>query len=201
MTAFLKYKWWLLFILLAGGIVFFIQKESGRYNLTHLVYPPKNLQQPALAALIPPGAPIKVQIDKGDYTLQIFTSDTLVKTYPVVFGGNPVDDKLRQGDQCTPEGVFKMRAKYPHKSWSKFIWIDYPTTASWQKHRQAKKDGLIPQHAKIGGEIGVHGVPEGKDFTIDRRINWTLGCISLKNEDINEIYPFFNDKTTIVIQK
>jgi murein L,D-transpeptidase YafK len=55
-------------------------------------------------------------------------ADTIIiKQYPVVLGGNPVDDKLLQGDLCTPEGNFLIHAKYPHKSWEKFIWINYPT--------------------------------------------------------------------------
>jgi len=158
-------------------------------------------QQPNLNQLIANGTKIKILIDKSDYILQIFASDTLVKTYSVVFGGNPLDDKLMQGDNCTPEGTFYINSKYPHKSWTKFIWLNYPTAASWKKHKQAKLEGKIPQNAKIGGEIGIHGVPEGSDFAIDKRINWTLGCISLKNKDVNEIYPFIDKKTEIKIQK
>ena len=55
---------------------------------------------------------IYIQIDKSDYILSIMADSLVIKQYPVVFGGNPVDDKLRQGDQCTPEGRFRVRAKY-----------------------------------------------------------------------------------------
>jgi murein L,D-transpeptidase YafK len=191
-----------IFLILAlGGIVFAKFNLSKRFVAGYLLQSERKDQSPELASLIPKGTPIAVLIDKSDYTLQIFAADTLVKTYAVVFGGNPIDDKLRQGDQCTPEGIFKINSKYPHKSWSKFIWLNYPTADSWKKHKQAKIDGLIPSNAKIGGEIGIHGVPEGQDFAIDKRINWTLGCISLKNADVNEIYPFIDGKTEIKIQK
>jgi murein L,D-transpeptidase YafK len=141
------------------------------------------------------------KIDKSEYKLSVLYKETLLKEYPVVFGGNPTDDKLMEGDQCTPEGSFKIISKYPHKSWSKFIWIDYPNKNSWKKHNRAKKEGKIPQEAKIGGEIGIHGVPGNTDFLINTKNNWTLGCISLKNADINEIYPYFNKSTIIEIQK
>lgn len=141
------------------------------------------------------------KIDKSDYKLSACYKDKVIKEYPVVFGGNPEDDKLMQGDQCTPEGTFKMISKYPHKSWSKFIWIDYPNKDSWKKHNQAKKEGKIPMDAKIGGEIGIHGVPGNTDFLINYKNNWTLGCISLKNADVNEIYPYFNKSTVIEIKK
>ena len=75
---------------------------------------------------------IHIEIDKSDYILSIVADTVIIKQYPVVFGGNPVDDKLRQGDQCTPEGRLKVISKYPHGSWEKFIWIDYPTEDSWR---------------------------------------------------------------------
>ncbi len=144
---------------------------------------------------------IHLKIDKSDYILSFMADTIIVKQYPVVFGGNPLDDKLRQGDQCTPEGNFLVRTKYPHRSWEKFIWINYPTEESWIKHRQAKRDGIIEESDGIGGEIGIHGVPSGTNTMIDQRINWTLGCISLKNKDINEFYPYILDGTPVFIEK
>lgn len=142
---------------------------------------------------------IEVHIDKSDYTLRIISGEQLIKEYPCVFGGNPKDDKLREGDQCTPEGEFRIVTKYPHKSWSKFIWINYPTNDSWRKHNAAKANGDIPKDANIGGEIGIHGVPGDMNGLIKGRRNWTLGCISLTNPDVNEIYPYFTESTRIVI--
>lgn len=144
---------------------------------------------------------VSVLIDKSDYKLSLIIDTTVIKEYPVVFGKNPVDDKLMQGDNCTPEGSFKIVSKYPHKSWSKFIWINYPTSESWKKHNSAKSEGLIPEDASIGGEIGIHGVPNRMDNLIDLQFNWTLGCISLKNKDVDELYPYISESTVIIIQK
>lgn len=144
---------------------------------------------------------LSLLIDKSDYKLSILYNETVVKEYPVVFGGNPIDDKLKEGDQCTPEGKFNIVSKYPHKDWSKFIWIDYPTEVSWNKHNRAKAEGTIEKDSKIGGEIGIHGVPKGFNSAIDYKQNWTLGCISLKNKDIEEIYAFIEKDNDIIIQK
>lgn len=133
---------------------------------------------------------ISILIEKSEYRLTVYCDMKPVKSYPVVFGFNPVDDKLMQGDGCTPEGIFKIRDQYPSKYWNYFIWIDYPTDDSRRKHNLAKKSGEIPDNVSIGGEIGIHGVPEGNDDLIKRRRNWTLGCISLKNDDVAEIYKF-----------
>jgi murein L,D-transpeptidase YafK len=142
-----------------------------------------------------------ILIDKSDYRLSVLYDTLVIKEYPVVLGGNPVDDKLQQGDRCTPEGTFKVITKYPHKEWSKFIWINYPNEESRRKHEAAKREGKIPADAEIGGEIGIHGVPDGMDILIDLKFNWTLGCVSMKTKDINEIYPFASKTTKIIIQK
>lgn len=38
--------------------------------------------------------------------------------------------------------------------------------------------------------FGIHGVPDGYDHAIDYRNNWTLGCISLKNADVEALYAY-----------
>jgi murein L,D-transpeptidase YafK len=144
---------------------------------------------------------VRVLIVKSKYELSVWSDTIELKIFPVVFGGNPVDDKLREGDRCTPEGEFKIRSKYPHKSWSKFIWLDYPNAVSWEKHNDAVKKGIIPGDSKIGGEVGIHGVPKNCDFAIDQRQNWTWGCISLKNKDVGELYEVVNSNTIIKIIK
>lgn len=144
---------------------------------------------------------IRIVVDKSDYELSLWSGQTRLKTYPVVLGTSPVKDKRMEGDRCTPEGTFHIRAMYPHKSWSKFIWFDYPTTDSWQKFNTAKRQGLIPQNATIGGDIGIHGVPDGADYIIDQRQNWTWGCISLKNKDLAEVYSVTATGTELQIRQ
>ncbi len=131
---------------------------------------------------------LQIRIDKSEYLLFVIYDTLVLRTYPTVFGTDPVSDKLMQGDRATPEGHFKVRAFYPHQSWSKFIWIDYPTEDSWKKHHTAKADNKIPQTAKIGGEIGIHGVPNNNTALITSKTNWTWGCVSLTNEDVNDLF-------------
>ena len=140
-------------------------------------------------------------IDKSNYRLYLMMDTIVLKDYPVVFGFNPVDDKLKEGDGCTPEGVFKIQSQYPHQSWNKFLWIDYPNASSWQKHKDALRSGKIPEGSAIGGEIGIHGVAENADDLISNKTNWTWGCISLKNEDINELYKEVAKGTYVIIRK
>ena len=142
---------------------------------------------------------ISISIEKSQYQLTVYYQRQPIKSYPVVFGGNPRGDKLREGDLKTPEGVFEIRDLYPHSSWSKFLWIDYPNKDSWKKHLQAKREGKISWNTSIGGEIGIHGVPKGADRLVDERKNWTLGCISLKNKDVDELYEVVQVGTIVEI--
>lgn len=142
-----------------------------------------------------------ILIDKSERILYLYAADSLLKGYPAVFGPDPVNDKRREGDGCTPEGTFQIRALYPHKKWSYFLWIDYPNDASWKKFKAGKQSGKLRPDAKIGGDIGIHGVPVGKDYLVDNQRDWTLGCISLKTGAIQEIYPLVKVGTKVVIRK
>jgi murein L,D-transpeptidase YafK len=137
-------------------------------------------------------------IDKSDKKLYVMHEDKTLKSYPVSLGSTNIADKRMQGDNLTPEGDFLIRAKYPHQSWKYFLWINYPTADSERKHSQAKKAGLIPRNAGIGGEIGIHGVVDGSDYLVSGGIPWTKGCISLKNKDIEEIYEITACQSTTI---
>jgi hypothetical protein len=140
-----------------------------------------------------------ILIEKSKNRLTLFHDLQPIKSYPVVFGSNPVGDKLYEGDRKTPEGIFHILDLYDHPSWSKFMWLDYPTPQSWREHYQAKLSGKISWTLPIGGQVGLHGVPIGENSLIEQRSNWTWGCISLKNDAVNEIYPFVSSGTLVEI--
>jgi hypothetical protein len=78
--------------------------------------------------------------------------------------------------------------------------VDYPNAESWRRFKKRQAEGTVPKGKDIGGEIGVHGVPEGMDHWIVKGIDWTWGCIALRNADLDEIYPYVKaGRTTITI--
>ena len=145
------------------------------------------------------GERVTILVEKSKHRLTVFSDREPIKSYPVVFGGSPEGDKLREGDQKTPEGLYFIRDLYPHVGWSKFIWLDYPRPESWREHFQAKLSGQLDWKHSIGGEIGIHGVPQGADSIIEARSNWTLGCVSLTNKDVDEIYEVVKAGTLVEI--
>ncbi|MCX6317179.1 MAG: L,D-transpeptidase [Bacteroidetes bacterium] len=148
-----------------------------------------------------PVGTVTIVIDKSDYELSVYDSKGWYATYPVVFGNSSLSDKKMEGDKNTPEGEFRITAKRVHEKWCRFLSLDYPTAADREKFNQRKQRGEIPQSASIGGGIGIHGTWPHEDFVVDRYKNWTLGCISMKNDDVIEIYGFTGAGNKVSIRK
>jgi lipoprotein-anchoring transpeptidase ErfK/SrfK len=79
--------------------------------------------------------------------------------------------------------------------------LDYPNQESYEKFNQRRQRGEIPSYARIGGGIGIHGTWPHEDYQIDRYQNWTDGCISLKNSDVEELYRYIPVGTQVTIRK
>jgi lipoprotein-anchoring transpeptidase ErfK/SrfK len=139
-------------------------------------------------------------IDKSQYELSVFDSKGWLITYPVVFGSNDLRDKLYEGDRKTPEGTFTIVEKKVHSKWDRFMGLNYPTPESYEKFSERKQEGIIPGSAKIGGGIGIHGTWPHEDFQVDRYRNWTDGCISMRNKDVEELYNMVPVGTQVMIR-
>ena len=187
----------LLSCFVAGGAFLFTTGNTSFNAPATTVYSPAEARKKNTA----PQYPMRIVIDKSDYELNVYDAQGWYATYPVVFGNDPLLDKKVEGDRCTPEGTFKIQSKKPHAKWSRFMLLDYPNGESLAKFNQRKQRGEIPKNAKPGGGVGIHGTYPHEDFIIDRYKNWTLGCISLKNADVQEIYGYLPIGTTVTIRK
>jgi len=148
-----------------------------------------------------PKAPVKIVVDKSSYELYVYDADGWFATYPVVFGNNSLDDKKMEGDRNTPEGDFKIVNKRVHDKWDRYMGLDYPTQESIARFNERKRRGEIPASATPGAGIGIHGTFPHDDYIIDRYKNWTNGCVSLKNSDIEDLYSYIPIGTPVTIRK
>lgn len=140
-------------------------------------------------------------IDKSDYELSIYDNDGWYATYPVVFGSKSLDDKMMEGDRRTPEGSYKIVSKRPHEKWGKILLLDYPNSADIEKFNMRKARGIVPPNAKIGGGIGIHGTWLRDEMAVDYFQNWTNGCVSMKRDEINEVYNLIPLGTRVTIRR
>jgi lipoprotein-anchoring transpeptidase ErfK/SrfK len=148
-----------------------------------------------------PTAPVSITISKSKYELYVYDAKGWFATYPVVFGNKSLDDKKVEGDRNTPEGTFHIISKRLHEKWDRFMALDYPTRESIERFEERKRRGEIPSSASPGGGIGIHGTWPHEDYAIDRYDNWTNGCISLKRQDVEDLYSYIPIGTPVTIKK
>ncbi|MEO8583961.1 MAG: L,D-transpeptidase [Flavitalea sp.] len=148
-----------------------------------------------------PSGTVYIIVDKSDYELQVYDDEGWYATYPVVFGSTSQEDKMIAGDRKTPEGTFKIISMRPHPKWHEMLMLDYPNKESWDKFNKRKAQGLIPKSASIGGGIALHGTWPHDNIVVDDYTNWTQGCVSLRNEDLDEICEYIRPGIKVTIRR
>jgi len=144
--------------------------------------------------------PYYIIVDKSDYELKVYDEDGWYATYPVVFGGKDLGDKMKEGDKKTPNGSFRVVLKKIHPKWGPELLLDYPNEVSYQKFNERKKRGLIPKNARIGDGIAIHATRPEEEWTIDSYYNWTDGCVSVKYTEMKDLFSYIPIGTPVTIQ-
>jgi hypothetical protein len=124
-----------------------------------------------------------VVVDKLNHRLHLVRDGRSVRAYPAELGPHWMDRKVREGDQATPEGSYQVIRKKSagQTRYHKALLLDYPNREDSARFHRLVEEGALPRYSRIGGLIEIHGEGgKGED--------WTLGCVSLRNEDIDELY-------------
>lgn len=141
-------------------------------------------------------------IDKASRKLVLYEKGEPVKTYSVVLGRNP-GRKVFEGDRRTPSGLYEITDKRRSGKYGRFLALDYPNADDLANYRSAAARGLLPRGAGDsrrgpGGLVGIHGTDKQEFNSVG--INWTFGCISLANRDVEELYSLVDRGTLVVIR-
>ena len=144
--------------------------------------------------------PYYIIIDKSDYELKVYDDEGWYATYPVVFGGKDLGDKMKEGDRKTPDGKFKIIAKKINPKWGAELLLDYPNAVSLQRFKERKVRGQIPKNARIGDGIAIHATRPEEEWTVDNFYNWTDGCISVKYSEMKDLFNYIPVGTPVTIQ-
>ena len=138
------------------------------------------------------GPPVtQVVINKGQRRLYLLNNQTVLKSYDIGLGNEPVGDKQFEGDGKTPEGTYFIDRFNPRSRYYLSVGMSYPNA---EDIAYAEKMGRKP-----GGDIFIHGWgPEGRVLAPKKR-DWTAGCIAVKDNEIEDIYAMLRPGTPIVI--
>jgi murein L,D-transpeptidase YafK len=135
----------------------------------------------------------KVVVHKAERRLDLLQRGTVVRTYKVALGLNPIGTKERSGDFRTPEGTYRLVRRNPRSDYFLSMQVSYPNDTDL-KH--AKRN-----HWDTGGSIMIHGLPNQlkHDPSYYESRDWTDGCIALSNSDMLEIWLLVQDNAPIEI--
>ena len=133
-------------------------------------------------------------VDKYHRICRVYQSGKMVREFEVELGPNWIGDKQYQGDQSTPEGLYRITNKKSggQTKYHKALLLDYPNQADKERFNKNKQAGRIARNARIGNLIEIHG-QGGKGF------DWTNGCVALTNKDMDDLYKLVSAQTQVII--
>ena len=123
----------------------------------------------------------------------LISGSTVLRSYRVALGFDPVGHKVQEGDGRTPEGRYVIERRNPKSAYHLSLRISYPGPEDLAR---AVELGVDP-----GGDIFIHGLPNGVGAA-DRghpERDWTRGCIAVTDAEIEEIWALVADGTAIEI--
>lgn len=152
------------------------------------------LTRPVLPDL-PQGAQAeRVVIEKSARLLTLYSGDKLLASYPVSLGRGGIAPKTREGDKLTPEGVYKISGRNPQSAYHLSLRISYPDA---EDKKRAEAAGVPP-----GSDIMIHGIRNGLGWLgiLQRRMDWTQGCIALTNQEMTQLWRIIPDGAIVEIK-
>ena len=148
-----------------------------------------------LSALASPQPTVdRILVLKNEHKLLLLSGDRIVKAYSVALGSGGLAPKRRQGDDKTPEGLYRIDYRNPASRFHLALHISYPDDTD---KKRAQMLGVSP-----GGDIMIHGL--GSEFmSLGEKhylYDWTAGCIAVTDSEIEEIWRLVPDRTPVEIR-
>ena len=136
----------------------------------------------------------RVVVRKGERRLYLMRGESVLRSYKVALGLNPVGHKQREGDFRTPEGKYRLTRRNPRSDYFLSIQVSYPNE---DDIKRARRNGWY-----TGGSIMIHGLPNQLKHPPGwyASQDWTDGCIAVSNSEIVEIWLLTADNAPIEIR-
>ena len=136
----------------------------------------------------------RIVVRKAERRLDLIRGYSVLRSYHIALGLNPVGQKQRSGDFRTPEGTYYLARRNARSDYFLSIQVSYPNDADLAHARR--------NHWQTGGSIMIHGLPNSLKHPPEyyEQHDWTDGCIAVSNADMVEIWLLTPDNTPIDIR-
>lgn len=170
-----------------------LNTELGRYSDERLVGAWRQMARRTIAWSRTNRA-TAILVNKADRRLTIYRNGRPVVSYPVRLGYNGILEKRYQGDGATPEGHYRVVQKRDEgqTQFYRALLLDYPNAEDRRRFHKARRAGVIPAEAFIGGQIEIHG-------EADLPMSQTLGCLMLDNRQMDKLFAQVEFGTPVTI--
>jgi murein L,D-transpeptidase YafK len=141
----------------------------------------------------------EVKVYKSKHRMDMLFHGEVVRSFKVMMGRGGKSAKRKAGDNLVPEGQYTLDYKNPDSLFFKSLHISYPNDDDIQRAHEA---GVEP-----GGDIMIHGYPNHptaffkllKRLGLIKLVDWTAGCISVDDTEMEEIFNSIEAPTPITI--
>ncbi|MGV6849114.1 MAG: L,D-transpeptidase family protein [Marinibacterium sp.] len=130
-----------------------------------------------------------IVVNKTARKMYLLHQSEILEDYRIDLGFAPDGDKKVRGDGKTPEGTYRIDRRNPNSDFFLSLGISYPNAQDWAEARALGKEP--------GGDIFIHGQPNRSRA---KGNDWTAGCISVKNDEMAQIYAMVRLGTVITIR-
>lgn len=160
----------------------------------------------------------EVEVNKSRRLLVVRAGEEVVEVFRAAVGRGGSGDKQQVGDKKTPVGTYRIVGSNDSDRFDHFFRLNYPNVkdafyglrneiidrAEFNRILEALRAGrLPPQNTRLGGAIGIHGVGEETPvkLRIHDNLDWTEGCIALRNAELNRLRRYLTVGTRVVIRE
>lgn len=130
-----------------------------------------------------------IVVHKEERRMFLLHNNEVLEAYDIELGFAPDGHKQFEGDGKTPEGTYRIDRRNPNSDFHLSLGLSYPNL---RDIAVAKAAGKSP-----GGDIFIHGQPNKKS---GNGPDWTAGCISVTNKEMEQIYAMVKTGTLITVR-
>lgn len=149
---------------------------------------------------------VRIVVKKSERVLELWHGSSLIGSYSIGLGWEPMGHKQVEGDGRTPEGEYYVCLRNGNSKFYKSLGVSYPNKtdaaaaledgridqSTYNRIAQAIDHGECPDwYTPMGGNILIHGLGGTSD--------WTAGCVGVDNDVMDILFDYCPIGTRITI--